>query len=493
METLLLKGGVVLIHDHNDKVAPTRADVLIKGNIIAEIGSSLAAPSGCDVIDCTDSIVSPGFVDTHHHLWQAPLKGLFGDMAFIPYMGVIMTCPFSFKPQDLFWSNLAGALEAVDAGTTTVLDHAHCNYSKDHSQEAIAGTITSGIRSIFAYGPTGVMTSAPPKPEWADYLPDWLVPTMEKLSKTRALTQDDALVRLGFSFDGWFLPKQVVVGLFDKVKSLGVKVITSHYCRFKGEKSPRLPELLKQYSLLERGIVLSHAGGATAEDATIMKEAGAYVSVTPNTEMAMSVGPPVVFRHDLPDMDSVCSFGIDCHSATSSSLVNEMRMGLQLARAHDSLRHYQRGELPKDIYHTTHEAFNMGTINGARALRMENEIGTVAVGKKADLVVFSASSPAMFGAAQQDPVMAIVLHSSIGDVEHVLIDGKIRKKNGKLLPVEKAEWDEDSGEFVQTKDQVGWREVSAWVLDIQQQFVTKLKEFDIPQIQEVTARLFHLI
>ncbi|KAF4463174.1 amidohydrolase family, partial [Fusarium albosuccineum] len=88
MEALLLKGGVVLIHDHNDKVAPTRADVLIKGNVIAEIGSSLAAPSGCDVIDCTDSIVSPGFVDTHNHLWQAPLKGLFGDMAFIPYMGV---------------------------------------------------------------------------------------------------------------------------------------------------------------------------------------------------------------------------------------------------------------------------------------------------------------------------------------------------------------------------------------------------------------------
>ena len=85
MSTLLLKGGIVLIHGHNDKVHPTHADILVQGSRIAQIGPSLTAPSGCNVIDCTDKIISPGFVDTHHHLWETPLKGFFGDRTFIEY------------------------------------------------------------------------------------------------------------------------------------------------------------------------------------------------------------------------------------------------------------------------------------------------------------------------------------------------------------------------------------------------------------------------
>lgn len=86
MSSLLLKGGVALIHDSDEKIQPKNVDILIDGNRIAQIGPSLTAPAGCEVIDCTDKIISPGFVDTHHHLWQAPLKGQFGDEAFMPYM-----------------------------------------------------------------------------------------------------------------------------------------------------------------------------------------------------------------------------------------------------------------------------------------------------------------------------------------------------------------------------------------------------------------------
>lgn len=88
MSTLLLKGGVVLSHSHNDKIHPTRADVLIQDSRIAEIGPSLTAPSGCNVIDCTDKIISPGFVDTHHHLSETPLKGFFGDSTLIRYLAM---------------------------------------------------------------------------------------------------------------------------------------------------------------------------------------------------------------------------------------------------------------------------------------------------------------------------------------------------------------------------------------------------------------------
>lgn len=336
------------------------------------------------------------------------------------------------------------------------------------------------------------MTISKPKPEFADLIPGWFVPILEKLAKTKVLTDTDSRVRMGFGFDLYFLPKDVVVGLFEKVKLLGVKVVTSHYVRHNGEESLRVPQVLKDYGLLERGIVLSHAGGATADDAKLMSEAGAYVSATPSTEAAMAVGPPVVFRGDLPGMDSVCSFGVDCHSITSSSMVNDMRMGLQYARGINSTENLLQNRLPKEIYHTTHEVFNMGTLGGARALCMESEIGSIEVGKKADLVVFSATSPSMLGAAQQDPVMAVVLHSSPRDVEDVIIDGVVRKRGGKLLPVESVEWDDGVDEFVPTGKQVGWSEVASRVLDIQQRFLSKRSKHDMSQVEEAVTTLFQI-
>lgn len=81
----LLQGGIVLIHDENDKIIPTKTDVLIQGDRITSLDHAISPPPGCEVIDCTDKIVSPGFVDSHHHLWQTMLKGMYGDAQFPEY------------------------------------------------------------------------------------------------------------------------------------------------------------------------------------------------------------------------------------------------------------------------------------------------------------------------------------------------------------------------------------------------------------------------
>lgn len=148
--SLLLRSGTVLIHDDDDNIVPTHADVLIEGDRVFKIEATISPPPSCKVIDCTNKIVSPGFVDTHHHVWQSPLKGLFGDMALLPYLAIsewpksLNNMPptddvsahaagLVFKPQDIFWASLAGSLEAIDAGTTTILAHAHINWSQEHS------------------------------------------------------------------------------------------------------------------------------------------------------------------------------------------------------------------------------------------------------------------------------------------------------------------------------------------------------------------------
>lgn len=96
MSSILLKGGTVLIHDSDDNVDPIKADVLIQDTRITKIEPNISLPpalEGCKVIDCTDRIISPGFVDTHRHLWQTPLKGQFADEAFMPYMAVSTSHP----------------------------------------------------------------------------------------------------------------------------------------------------------------------------------------------------------------------------------------------------------------------------------------------------------------------------------------------------------------------------------------------------------------
>lgn len=94
------------------------------------------------------------------------------------------------------------------------------------------------------------------------------------------------------------------------------------------------------------------------------------------------------------------------------SVVSEMRLLLQSTRGLRNGTFYSRGEMPKRVYKTVEEAFNLGTIHGAKAVDMEDTIGSLAVGKLADTVVFEAPSSSMACGAQHDPVAAIVLHSS---------------------------------------------------------------------------------
>jgi len=83
--TILLKNGIVLSHGADDHVtALHNTDVLIEGNKIVKIGKSLA--SADETIDCTHKIISPGFVDTHHHMWQTQLKGRHADETLLQYM-----------------------------------------------------------------------------------------------------------------------------------------------------------------------------------------------------------------------------------------------------------------------------------------------------------------------------------------------------------------------------------------------------------------------
>ncbi|KAG2417508.1 hypothetical protein HFD88_008727 [Aspergillus terreus] len=433
--SILLTNATILVPsgEGSDYVRPLRQhSLLIEGNKISEIAPEITPlASDTQVVDCTGKIISPGFIDTHHHMWQTQLKGRHADQTLLEYMPTGNFQQANYTPEDVYWGQLAGCLEALDAGTTTVVDHAHMNVSPAHSTNGLDATVASGIRSVFCYTPTTKLKAW--KPEFVpadDMLGDWVLQQLDDLA-SRA-PWGDGRVQLGLAFDGFFLPKDAVVGLYQRARKAGIEVITTHYVRGYFNDSS-LVDALDSYGLLGPDILLSHATNLTDSDVEKLTKTKAWISSTPDTELQMGHGYPVCFR---PRCSDICSLGIDCHSNNSSDIITQMRLALQSERARRNEAVIAEGKNLRSLDLSVQDAFRLGTIQGARAIHMEGQLGSIEVGKLADLVIFDGRSPGMICAAEQDPVAAIVLHSSIRDIDTVIVDGRIRKLEGRLVPVD---------------------------------------------------------
>jgi cytosine/adenosine deaminase-related metal-dependent hydrolase len=391
----------------------------------------------------------------------------------------------------VFYGQLAGMLEGIAAGTTTVLDHAHVTCSADHVKLAVAATASSGIRCVFGYTAMMRVKGFNPFSFHPNPFEDWVMQTFNELAENGPF--GDGRVTLGFAFDLFFLPPEMVKGLFAQVKQKGVKTIT---CHGGVSADSSVIQSLDNLDLLDEHIVISHGGTLKRADAELFKAKGAHLSSTPSTELQMAMGRPYAFNASFLDGgvsgDSIglqenASLGVDCHSATAGSIISEARLGLQNGRNHFNEYYMKQNKIPRALPESlsVEAAFNLATIKGAEALRMSDQIGRIAEGYKADLVIFDALSPGMVGGAQHDPVAAVILHSSPADIESVIVDGIIRKKDGKLLPVsvdagaksairnETLEWSSIAKEIVESRskmqremDKIDYREAHGSLLKV---------------------------
>ncbi|OJD19466.1 hypothetical protein AJ78_00534 [Emergomyces pasteurianus Ep9510] len=232
--SILLKNATIIVPSSrtgNDAVPLKEHSLLVEGNIITRIApyADVQPPSAdTEIIDCRGKIVSPGFIDTHHHLWQTQLKGRHADHSLMEYMpSGNMQCS-NYTANDIFWGQLGGCLASIDGGTTTVVDHAHMSYSPAHVENAISASVSSGIRSVFAFTPTvRVKSWDPPLTVDQEIFPAWVFETFDKLAQASPF--GDGRIQLGFALDLFFLPKEMIIDMFDRVTKAGVKTITAHY------------------------------------------------------------------------------------------------------------------------------------------------------------------------------------------------------------------------------------------------------------------------
>lgn len=400
-------------------------ELLLAGNRIEAVGRELNATAD-EVIDGTDKIVMPGLVNAHMHTWETNLRGIASEWMGADYFrNIHANLATRYTPEDNYLGNLMGALAQIDAGVTTLVDWCHNLTSLEMAERAIDGLVDSGIRAVFAHG-----TAKPPAQQGA--IPFTHVPhpreRLEALRKGRLASDDGrvtlAMAILGPDWGAW----EVVEHDVRLAREFGL-VSSSHTRRREDSVVPDGYARMAKAGLLGPDHNLVHGTSYDHRDIAVVIDSGASLTSTVLVELHHHVGDPQVAA--LRAAGGSPSLGIDVEPFCSGQMFREMQAALLFARAREVRHNALRGNSAfKEIPVRTREALEWATTGGAKAFLMDNKIGTLSPGKKADVVMLRANDVNM--APVYDPIYSIVEIAGAGNVDTVIIDGIVRKENGRL-------------------------------------------------------------
>src|SRR5262245_15871909 len=405
----LIRGGVVLSFDRGvgdfDK-----ADVLIEGSRIVAVRPDISAQA--TVVDASDMIVLPGFIDTHHHCYQSALRNVVANGLLSDYFRDISGAATShYRPEDAYIGNLIGALRSIDAGITTITDLSQVSNTPEHSDALIKGLKDSGIRAIYAYS----RGSGP----GAKYPGD-----AERILKQHFASADQLVsMALGTAInkEQWLLARR-----------LGLRIFT-HVVGGNRGIGPEDVMKLGDEGLMGGDNVYIHFTNATNEQMRRVRDTGGWLSIACPIEIAMRHGmPPIQQALDVSIRPSLSS---DVETTMAADMFTQMRWVLGLKRALVNGRSVKgEKELPPLL--TSRDVVEFATLQGARVNGMEAKIGTLTPGKEADLVLLRTDLPNTlpFNSAYG----AIVTAMDTSNIDTVMIAGKFVKRSGRLVGVDLA-------------------------------------------------------
>jgi 5-methylthioadenosine/S-adenosylhomocysteine deaminase len=485
---ILLRGGVVLTLDA--KIGDfEKADVLIEGKKIAQIAPSITA-ADAEVVDCSGTIVMPGFVTTHHHQYETLQRSiiadglLFGTWPQETYTSVVQNIwtagrvadpqnpgkviwdlgRVPYDPEDCYISELVACLSEISQGITTGTDTSQSSHTPEHTDAMIKGLMDSGRRMVYAYS-GGTDRSAQGIPfEFPGAMND-STKGIGRIAK-KYFASKDQLVTLGFAggpvaafdgapYTGWQLGRAFGASMHNHVVGNPMTIVNAAADARNGKDWSDVSFIhATRWQDTPRAQVgpgtSGYPAGSRSKAWEISRDRGAHISIAPLIEMQM--------RHGMPPFQEALNYGIlpslspdvDTNMTTDPFSLMRSAFCLQRTLANDlSFPESNPGGLPIPQLVTSRQVIEMATIAGAASNRLLAKVGTLTPGKEADIVVLEARHISTWPMHNVPGTIVTMMNTS--HVRDVVIAGKVLYLKRQLVG-----WDIDKllGQIEQSRDRV---------------------------------------
>lgn len=420
-ESIRITGGTLITMDAADSIV--RRDLLIRDGYIAAIGE--VQENVDTVIDATNCLVLPGFVQTHIHLCQTLFRGAADDLSLIDWLKKrVWPMEAAHSPTSIAASARLGIAEMIKGGTTCALTME----TVSHTSEVFKVVYESGFRATVGKCMMDQGDEVPPglREQTANSLEESIALLQEWHSRDNG--------RLRYCFAPRFAIS-CTRGLLEEVGRLARQhrvMIHTHAsenrteCEIvERETGMRNVLYLDSVGLTGEHVALAHCVHLSDEEIETLSRTRTNVSHCPSSNLKLGSGiAPVTKLLEKGVSVSLGADGAACNNRLD--MFTEMRTGALLQKALHG---------PEVI--PAKRALRMATIDGAKALGLEAEIGSLEVGKKADLMLIRIGD-AHTTPRPQELVSSIVYSAEASDVKTVVIDGRVVMKNRELQTLNEA-------------------------------------------------------
>jgi 5-methylthioadenosine/S-adenosylhomocysteine deaminase len=403
--TILLTGGCVLtLGAKTPNLA--LADVLIEDDVVAEVGRGLRARDA-EQVDATDTIVMPGFVDTHRHAWTSLFRNL-GERARSAEVPDSEALGDHFEPEDVYASTLIGLLGAAEAGITTVVDRSDLRSDDAFHDAALRAHRDAGLRTVFT----------------AHH------PALDREVLARLVDAAGPCTSIAL---GSMTPSDLdtVGDEWARARALGIRI----HAHAGSESATRgvISEMAAR-RLLGPDVTLIHCSALDDADVDAIAASGASVSLAPSSGATSGLGSPPI--QQLIDHDIRPGLGSDDERFGPGDMFAQMRatISMQHATVFDRKLAGKAG-LPRLM--GTRDVIRHATVDGARVAGLSGVTGSLEPGMQADVIMLRTDRPNVFPI--NDPIGAVVWGMDTSNVDRVFVTGRAGMRDGALeVDVERA-------------------------------------------------------
>ena len=408
---VLIRGGCVLtLGARTPNFA--QGDVLVENDRIAEIGAGLGS-RGAELVDAANTIVMPGFVDTHRHVWKSLFRNLgeTGTGNGIPVSPTIYGP--HYEPEDVYAATLVGLLGAAEAGITTVVDWSDISPGSGHVDAALQAHHDAGLRTVFVHAMPGWDGRQEDETRGLRRLAEEHTPSSDSGTSIAFGSRDPSRIDLDRVGRDWGLARE-----------LGMRV-HAHVGSEPGDRG--VISDLAERGVLGDDVTLIHCSHLNDHELDEVAAHKVQVVLAPSSEMTDGLGMPPI--QQLIDRGIRPGLGVDSDRVTPGDIFAQMRATNSVQHAtHFDLKLAGKGGLPNLL--TTRQVIRFATVDGARVAGLGAVTGSLETGKQADIVVLRTDRPNIWPI--NDPIGAVVWGMDTSNVDWVFSGGKVLVRQGKL-------------------------------------------------------------